>query len=71
MTRTGVYDGDDIRATFTHSFEQTDPNPSIEDGMGDVECVSLEILGVRVDYAALPPDLKTAILALADGIEFE
>jgi hypothetical protein len=62
-----IYNSDDIYATFTAEVEVSDygvpGSPVLRDPDPDtIEVTGLTILGVDVDFDALPADLRDAIL---------
>jgi hypothetical protein len=64
-----TYSGEEIQATFTAEVEVSDygvpGSPVLRDPDPDtIEVTSLTILGVDVDFAALPGALRDAILSV-------
>jgi hypothetical protein len=68
-----THSGEEIRAVFDGVIAvgfSDEPPAEVE----SIELVSLEILGVELDeehIAALPDDLREAVMALANELEFE
>jgi hypothetical protein len=76
MTQTATYNGEEMTIKFTAETERcdygVDRSPVWDEIKPEtVEIESLEILGVEVDPAKLPPDLVEAIRALSAEITFE
>lgn len=73
---TATYESDDLKVSFVCAMERVDygvrGSPSWwEPVLERAEIDELEILGVTVDPAALPKELRRAIEGLADGLEWE
>jgi hypothetical protein len=76
MIATATYESDDLRVTFVCQMERADygvpRSPSWWEPVHETaEIDELEILGVSVDPAALPKDLRDAIYGLTDGLDWE
>jgi hypothetical protein len=76
MFATAKYESDDLRVLFVCQMERADygvpRSPSWWEPVSETaEIDELEILGVSVDAAALPKDLRDAINSLSVGLDWE
>lgn len=74
MRGTGIYETGAVEVTFSATGEPTDyivPGSPRWVQWDDIKIEALTILGVEVDPQSLPPDLVSAILALADETDIE
>ena len=76
MIATATYESDDLRVLFVCQMERADygvpRSPSWWEPVQDTaEIDELEILGVLVDPAALPKDLRLAIESLSVDLDWE
>lgn len=76
MIATAKYESDDLRVLFVCQMERADygvlHSPSWWEPVQETaEIDELEILGVLVDPAALPKDLRDAISALSVDLDWE
>lgn len=76
MIATAKYESDDLRVSFVCQMERADfgvpRSPSWwEPVQQTAEIDDLEILGVSVDPAALPKDLRLAIESLSVDLDWE
>jgi len=76
MIATATYEGDDLRVSFVCQMEHADygvkGSPSWWEPVPETaEIDELEILGVSVDAAALPKDLRLAIESLSNDLDWE
>lgn len=72
--RTAIYNGEEIQAEFTQTFELDDygvPNsPTFWSAMHDVEVTSLAICGVDVKMSDLPESLHDGIIELSNECDW-
>lgn len=76
MMATATYESDDLKVSFVCAMERVGygvrGSPSwCEPVLERAEIDELEILGVTVDPAALPKELRRAIEGLAHGLDWE
>jgi len=76
MIATATYESEDLRVTFVCQMEHADygvkGSPSWWEPVPETaEIDELEILGVSVDPAALPKDLRLAIESLSNDLDWE
>jgi hypothetical protein len=76
MFATAKYESDDLRVTFVCQMEHADygvkGSPSWWEPVPETaEIDELEILGVSVDPAALPKDLRLEIESLSSDLDWE
>jgi hypothetical protein len=76
MFATAKYESDDLRVSFVCQMERADygvpRSPSWWEPVSETaEIDELEILGVSVDAAALPKDLRDAIYGLSVDLDWE
>ena len=76
MIATAKYESDDLRVSFVCQMEHADygvkGSPSWWEPVPETaEIDELEILGVSVDPAALPKDLRLAIESLSNHLDWE
>jgi hypothetical protein len=76
MIATAKYESDDLRVTFVCQMEHADygvkGSPSWWEPVPETaEIDELEILGVSVDPAALPKDLRLEIESLSNDLDWE
>jgi len=76
MIATAKYESDDLRVSFVCQMEHADygvkGSPSWWEPVPETaEIDELEILGVSVDPAALPTDLRLAIESLSNDLDWE
>jgi hypothetical protein len=76
MIATATYESDDLRVTFVCQMERADygvpRSPSWWEPVQETaEIDELEILGVSVDAAALPKDLRDALYGLSVDLDWE
>jgi hypothetical protein len=76
MIATATYESEDLRVTFVCQMEHADygvkGSPSWWEPVPETaEIDELEILGVSVDPAALPKDLRLAIESLSSDLDWE
>ena len=76
MIATAKYESDDLRVSFVCQMEHADygvkGSPSWWEPVPETaEIDELEILGVSVDPAALPKDLRLAIESLSNDLDWE
>jgi hypothetical protein len=74
MQALGYYSGEEVEVTFRATLVASDygvPGSPVWDEVEDVAIDALTILGVEVDPKALPDKLYTAIMELADEVEWE
>lgn len=76
MIATAIYESDDLWVTFVCQMERADygvmGSPSWWEPVHETaEIDELEILGVSVDPAALPKDLRLAIESLSVDLDWE
>jgi hypothetical protein len=76
MIATAKYESEDLRVSFVCQMEHADygvkGSPSWWEPVPETaEIDELEILGVSVDPAALPKDLRLAIESLSNDLDWE
>jgi len=71
---TATYDSGDVRIVYSANLYLNDYGVSGSPTwyeVEDIDVVSVEIFGIEVEISKLPLDLQSAIMDLADEVDFE